>query len=219
MNEKIRIALSDDHPIVLEGLRNLIRVENDFDLVGEATTGLAALKLIRDVRPDVAVIDISMPEMNGIMLSRRLAEECDSVRILVLTSHEEQAYARQALDAGVRGYVLKRSAAENLVPAIRAVFTGGLHVDPAIANRMFNANSKRSSGSQREFKPSGLTDREAEVLRLVALGFANKEVSRQLGVGVKSVETFKARGVEKLGLKTRADLVRYAAAQGWFAGV
>ena len=125
MNERIRIALSDDHPIVLEGLRNLVRVEKDFDLVGEATTGLAALKLIRDVRPDVAVIDISMPEMNGIILSRRLAEECDSVRILILTSHEEQAYAKQALAAGVRGYVLKRSAAENLVPAIRAVSTGG----------------------------------------------------------------------------------------------
>jgi DNA-binding NarL/FixJ family response regulator len=219
MNEKVRIALSDDHPIVLEGLRNLIRVENDFDLVGEATTGLAALKLIRDMRPDVAVIDISMPEMNGIVLSRRLAEECASVRILVLTSHEEQAYAKQALDCGVRGYVLKRSAAENLVPAIRAVLAGGLYVDPAIANRMFNANPRRGSGSQRDFKASGLTDREAEVLRLVALGFANKEVSRQLGVGVKSVETFKARGIEKLGLKTRADLVRYASAQGWFAGV
>jgi DNA-binding NarL/FixJ family response regulator len=217
MNERIRIALSDDHPIVLEGLRNLVRVEKDFDLVGEATTGLAALKLIRDVRPDVAVIDISMPEMNGIILSRRLAEECDSVRILILTSHEEQAYAKQALAAGVRGYVLKRSAAENLVPAIRAVSTGGLYVDPAIANRMFCANPRRGPGSQRDFKASGLTDRETEVLRLVALGFANKEVSRQLGVGVKSVETFKARGIEKLGLRTRAELVRYASAQGWFA--
>src|SRR5450756_2715549 len=107
MSERIRIALSDDHPIVLEGLRNLVRVEKDFDLVGEATTGLAALKLMRDVRPDVAVIDISMPEMNGIVLSRRLAAECGSVRILVLTSHEELAYAKQALDSGVRGYLLK----------------------------------------------------------------------------------------------------------------
>lgn len=219
MNEKIRIALADDHPIVLEGLRNLIRAESDLDLVGEATTGLAALKLIRNARPDVAVIDISMPEMNGIMLSRRLAEECPAVRILVLTSHEEQAYARQALDFGVRGYVLKRSAAENLVPAIRAVFTGGLYVDPAIARHMFNARPKRGSGSASDSVAPGLTEREADVLKLVALGFANKEVSRQLGVGVKSVETFKARGFDKLGFKTRADLVRYAAAQGWFADV
>jgi DNA-binding NarL/FixJ family response regulator len=219
VNERIRIALSDDHPIVLEGLRNLVRVENDFDLVGEATTGLAALKLIRDLRPDVAVVDISMPEMNGIMLSRRLAEECDSVRILILTSHEEQAYAKQALDAGVRGYVLKRSAAENLVPAIRAVFTGGLYVDPAIADRLFSAKPKRGSESQGNFAASGLTEREVEVLRLIALGFANKEVSRQIGVGVKSVETFKARGFEKLALKTRAELVRYASAQGWLADV
>ena len=219
MNEKIQIALADDHPIVLEGLRNLIRAESDLNLVGDATTGFAALKLIRDTRPDVAVIDISMPDINGIVLSRRLAEQCASVRILVLTSHEEQAYARQALDSGVRGYVLKRSAAETLVPAIRAVFTGGLYVDPAIARRIFNARAKRGAGLDSDLLASGLTERETEVLKLIALGFANKEVSRRIGVGVKSVETFKARGFDKLGLKTRADLVRYAAAQGWFAGV
>ncbi|MGL5166903.1 MAG: response regulator [Afipia sp.] len=218
MSTKIRIALSDDHPIVLEGLRNLIRVEDDLDLVGEATTGLVALKMIRETMPDVAVVDISMPELSGIGLSRRLAEECSSVRVLVLTSYEDQAYAKQALSAGVRGYVLKRSAAENLVSAIRAVFTGGLYVDPAIANRMFNVSPKRSAGLQGHGNTPGLTDRETEVLKLSALGFTNKEISRQLGVGVKSVETYKARGIEKLGLKTRAELVRYASAQGWLAG-
>ena len=218
MSAKIRIALSDDHPIVLEGLRNLIRAESDLALVGEAATGLAALRLIRETMPDVAVIDISMPELNGIGLSRRLAEECASVRVLVLTSYEDQAYAKQALDAGVRGYILKRSAAENLVSAIRAVFTGGLYVDPAIANRMFNIGPKRSAGLQSYGNTPGLTDRETEVLKLSALGFTNKEISRRLGVGVKSVETYKARGIEKLGLKTRAELVRYASAQGWLAG-
>lgn len=219
MTAKIRIALSDDHPIVLEGLRNLIRAESDLDLVGEAMTGLAALKLIREMRPDVAVIDISMPELNGVSLSRRLAEECASVRVLVLTSHEDQAYARQALDAGVRGYVLKRSAAENLVSAIRAVFTGGLYVDAVIANRVFSVGPRRGAGPEGSVNTSGLTDRETEVLKLAALGFTNKEIARQLDIGVKSVETYKARGVERLGLKTRAELVRYASAQGWLASV
>ena len=136
MNAATRIVLADDHPVVLNGLRNLIQAEDDLDLVGEASTGLAALKVIREQRPDVAVVDISMPELNGIMLSRRIAEEMPSIRLLVLTLHEDRAYLKQALEAGVLGYVLKRSAAENLVQAIRAVVIGALYVDPAIADRM-----------------------------------------------------------------------------------
>lgn len=218
MNAPTRIVLADDHPVVLNGLRNLIQAEDDLDLVGEASTGLSALKVIREQRPDVAVVDISMPELNGIMLSRRIAEEMPSVRLLVLTLHEDRAYLKQALEAGVLGYVLKRSAAENLVQAIRAVVIGALYVDPAIAERMSDPGPKRA-GRLKEGGASGLTDREAEVLKLVALGFTNKEIARQLLIGVKSVETYKARGGEKLGLKTRAALVRYASAQGWLADI
>ena len=111
-----RVTLADDHPVVLAGLRNLIRGEVDLELVGEAASGLAALKMIREMQPDVAVVDVSMPELNGIALSRRLAAECPFVRVLLLTLHEDRAYLKQALDAGVRGYVLKRSAAENSGP-------------------------------------------------------------------------------------------------------
>jgi DNA-binding NarL/FixJ family response regulator len=121
---KTRIVLADDHPIVLDGLRNLIRAEDDFELVGEAGSGLAALKVIRETRPDVAVLDISMPEINGIVLSRRLVGEIPELSVLMLTLHEDRAYLNQALEAGVRGYVLKRSAVENLVHAIRAVLVG-----------------------------------------------------------------------------------------------
>jgi DNA-binding NarL/FixJ family response regulator len=218
VNAATRIVLADDHPVVLNGLRNLIQAEDDLDLVGEASTGLSALKVIREQRPDVAVVDISMPELNGIMLSRRIAEEMPSIRLLVLTLHEDRAYLTQALEAGVLGYVLKRSAAENLVQAIRAVVIGALYVDPAIADRMLEPSPKRA-GRPKEGGASGLTDREAEVLKLVALGFTNKEIARQLVIGVKSVETYKARGGEKLGLKTRAALVRYASAQGWLADI
>ena len=212
---KTRIVLADDHPIVLDGLRNLLRAESDFELVGEAANGLAALKVIRDSKPDVAVLDISMPELNGIVLSRRLAGELPGLRILVLTLHEDRAYLNQAMEAGVRGYVLKRSAVENLVQAIRAVMTGGIYLDPAIAGRVFNDKRASARLSASKGAAPALTDRESDVLKMAALGFTNKEIAARLDVGVKSVETYKARGLEKLGLKTRAELVRYASGQGW----
>jgi DNA-binding NarL/FixJ family response regulator len=215
VTEKIRIVLADDHPIVLDGLRNLIRAEPDFELVGEAASGLSALKIIREQRPDVAVLDISMPELNGIVLSRRLAGEMPALRLLVLTLHEDRAYLNQALEAGVRGYVLKRSAVENLVQAIRAVLVGGLYIDPAIVGRVFESKQINRRLAARKGVAPALTDREADVLKMAALGFTNKEIASRLDVGVKSIETYKARGLEKLGLKTRAELVRYASGQGW----
>jgi DNA-binding NarL/FixJ family response regulator len=215
VTEKIRIVLADDHPIVLDGLRNLIRAEPDLELVGEAASGLSALKIIREQRPDVAVLDISMPELNGILLSRRLAGEMPALRLLVLTLHEDRAYLNQALEAGVRGYVLKRSAVENLVQAIRAVMVGGLYIDPAIVGRVFESKQVNKRLAARKGVAPALTDREADVLKMAALGFTNKEIASRLDVGVKSVETYKARGLEKLGLKTRAELVRYASGQGW----
>ena len=215
MTGKIRIVLADDHPIVLDGLRNLIRAERDFELVGEAASGLSALKIIREQRPDVAVLDISMPELNGIVLSRRLAGEMPALRLLILTLHEDRAYLNQALEAGVRGYVLKRSAVENLVQAIRAVLVGGLYIDPAIVGRVFESKQINKRLAARKGVAPALTDREADVLKMAALGFTNKEIASRLDVGVKSIETYKARGLEKLGLKTRAELVRYASGQGW----
>ena len=215
MTGKVRIVLADDHPIVLDGLRSLIRAEQDFEIVGEAASGLAALKIIRECQPDIAVLDISMPELNGIMLSRRLAAEMPALLLLVLTLHEDRAYLNQALEAGVRGYVLKRSAVENLVQAIRAVMVGGLYIDPAIVGRVFNSKRANKRLAARKGVAPSLTDREADVLKLAALGFTNKEIASRLDVGVKSIETYKARGLEKLGLKTRAELVRYASGQGW----
>ena len=212
---KTRIVLADDHPIVLGGLRNLIRAEDDFELVGEAGSGLTALKVIRETRPDVAVLDISMPEINGIVLSRRLVGEIPELSVLMLTRHEDRAYLNQALEAGVRGYVLKRSAVENLVHAIRAVMVGGVYVDPAISGRVVDGKRGRSKPSPHGSTAPALTERETAVLKMAGLGLTNKEIASRLDVGVKSVETYKARGLEKLGLKTRAELVRYASTQGW----
>jgi DNA-binding NarL/FixJ family response regulator len=223
VNGKSRIALCDDHPIVLAGLQNLIASEPDFELVGTATSGMNGLKLIVDKQPDIALIDISMPELNGIALARKLAEDAPSVRVMVLTVYEDRAFLKQALDAGVRGYLLKRSAAENLIQAARAVLTGGIYVDPAIVDRVFVSSAPRQGrnggrNGERPMMPA-LTERESEVLKLTALGFTNKETARRLDIGVKSVETYKARGLEKLGLSTRAELVRFAAAEGWLANI
>lgn len=212
---KTRIVLADDHPIVLDGLRNLIRAEDDFELVGEAASGLAALKVIRENAPDVAVLDISMPELNGIVLSRRLLAEMPQLRVLVLTLHEDRAYLNQALEAGVRGYVLKRSAVENLVQAIRAVMVGGLYLDPAISSGGAEGKRGNCRPAPRGSAAPALTQRETAVLKMAGLGLTNKEIATRLDIGVKSVETYKARGLDKLGLKTRAELVRYASGQGW----
>jgi DNA-binding NarL/FixJ family response regulator len=219
VNGKSRIALCDDHPIVLAGLQNLIASDPDFEMVGTATNGLSALKLIVDKQPDIALIDISMPELNGIALARKLAEDAPSVRVMVLTVYEDRAFLKQALDAGVRGYLLKRSAAENLIQAARAVLTGGIYVDPAIVDRVFVNNAPRQGRNGDKPMMTALTEREREVLKLTALGFTNKETARRLDIGVKSVETYKARGLEKLGLSTRAELVRYASAEGWLANI
>ena len=217
MKGKTHIVLADDHPIVLTGLRNLIESESDFAVVGEATSGLEALKMIRDTRPDIAIVDISMPGMSGIVLTRRLSEEAQEIKVLMLTLHEDRAYLREALDAGARGYVVKRSAAANLVSAVRSVIAGGTYIDPAIVNRVLNRSSANNHASVPEIR--NLTDRETEVLKLSSHGLTNKEISHQIGVGVKSVETFKSRSLAKLEIRSRADLLRYASEVGWLADI
>lgn len=214
MSAKTRVTLADDHPIVLAGLRNLIEAEGNLDLVGEAGSGLVALKMIRDQLPDVAVVDISMPGLNGIAVARRLTEECPSVRVVILTLYEDQSFVKQALAAGVRGYVLKRSAAENLVKAIHVVAGGEVYIDPSLAHRRENSIASKTGKFQRG-QALGLTDREASVLKYLARGLTTKEIAGRLDLSIKTVETYKARAADKLQLKTRAEIVRFGSAQGW----
>ena len=215
MSEKIRIALADDHPIVLAGLCNLIEAEPDFELVGQSTNGQMALKLIREQSPDIAIVDISMPEINGIALVRRLADERPNVHVVVLTLYEERSFLKQALAAGAKGYVLKRSAAENLVSAIRVVQLGDVYIDPVLADGVRDHIFGQVDTAHQIGSLLGLTDREASVLKYSARGLTIKEIAGRLELSAKTVETYKARAVEKLGLKTRAEIVRFAAAQGW----
>ena len=208
---RIRVALADDHPIVLAGIRALLQGAPDIILVGEAKTGAEALRLITETAPDVAVIDLSMPELTGPELATQLASTMPDVRILALTVHEDRAYVQPLLKAGARGYLLKRSAAEDLGRAIRAIADGGVYLDPAIADRALSDTHQASPSSGVE----QLSDREREVLQLTAQGFSNKEAAARLDISVKSVETYRARGAGKLGLRTRAEIVRYAMRQGW----
>lgn len=208
----IRVAVADDHPVVLAGVRALLNAAPDLDVVGDAADGLSALTMIRAQRPDVAVLDLSMPGLSGIELTRRLAAEQPDVRVIALTVHENRAYVQPLLQAGARGYLLKRSAAEDLVRAVRAVAAGGIYLDPAVAG---HALPEPARPAKLEGPGSDLSAREEDVLRLVACGFSNKEIAGRLDIGVKTVETYKARAAEKLGLRSRAEIVRFGAARGW----
>jgi DNA-binding NarL/FixJ family response regulator len=207
----IRVTVADDHPVVLAGIKALIQADSEMALVGEASDGKAALALMKAAQPDVAVIDVSMPAMNGVELGLRAAEECPAVKILVLTVHEDRAYVQKLLRAGARGYLLKRSAASELVRAIRLVHGGDLYVDPAVAGSLL----QHFAGGQAAFADEELSPREEAVLKLAAQGFSNKEVAANLDISIKSIETYKARATAKLGLRTRADIVRYGATHGW----
>lgn len=208
---RIRVAIVDDHPVVLAGIKALLQGAPEIDVVGEATTGMAALLTITQLVPDVAVLDLSMPGLSGLELTRRLGEQCPTVKVIALTVHEDRAYVQPLLESGARGYLLKRSAAEDLVRAVRAVAAGGMVLDPAIADKAFPDRL----GHEVSTAVADLSPRESDVLRLTAQGFGNKEIAGRLDVSVKTVETYKARAAEKLGLRTRAAIVRYGAAQGW----
>jgi DNA-binding NarL/FixJ family response regulator len=211
----LRVFLADDHPLVLDGIKALIVADAGLELVGEARDGATALRRAIDLRPDVAVLDLSMPSLNGIEVARRLLEACSQCRVLILTVHEDGAYLRQLLDLGAAGYVLKRSAPEELRRAIHAVAGGGIYLDPAIAARAIGRSAGAQSATAANRVVADLSPREIEVLRLTAIGHSNKSIANRLLIGVKSVDTYKARAMEKLGFRNRVEVIRFALGEGW----
>ena len=208
---KIRVVLADDHPVVLAGMKALIEASPDIEVAGESNNGHAALQVLHAKSPDVAIIDISMPEMGGITLANRIALDHAATKVLVLTAQEDRAYVQQLLSAGARGYVLKRSAADELIRAIRTVHAGGVYIDPAIADKVL----AQKDGDHPAVAGIALSDREEMVLKFAAQGWTNREVAEKLGISVKTVETYKARAAEKLDLRTRAEIVRFGKTRGW----
>ena len=211
---KVRVFLADDHPVVRGGLRALVDAQSDMEVVGEAGDGLATVQGVQELRPDVALMDLSMPGLGGGEATERIRQTCPEVRILALTAHEDRGYLQLLLKAGASGYILKRAAAEDLVRAIRSVAAGDVYLDPAVAGQLISGLVRRApAGTQAP--GADLSDREAEVLRLIAQGHAIKQIAADLEVSVKTIETYKARASEKMGLRSRADIVRYALRRGW----
>jgi DNA-binding NarL/FixJ family response regulator len=211
---KLRVLLAEDQTILRESLKVLIAREADLEVVGEAGDGENAVRLAKSLQPDIVVMDVSMPRMDGVQATLAIKWACPQVKVLVLTVHETKRHVRQLLRAGASGYVVKRSAADELIQALRAVAARGVYLDPIVAARLVAGPAAPSTPEPRD---ETLSDREAEVLRLIAQGYSNKEIATQLGLSVKTVETFKARSMEKLGLHSRVDIVRYALNRGWLA--
>jgi DNA-binding NarL/FixJ family response regulator len=211
---ELRVFLADDHAVVREGLKAMINTQSGIKVIGEAADGLTACEQVMELKPDVVVMDVSMPGLTGSQATERLKKECPSVKVLALTVHEDKGYIRQLLAAGAAGYVLKRAAPEELVHAIRVVAAGGVYLDPTMAGKVVGGFVQRNA-QDNSAANMALSDRETEVAQLTAAGHSNKEIATRLELSVKTIETYRARGMEKLGLQTRADLVRYAVQQGW----
>ena len=214
---QLRVFLADDHPVVREGLKTLINADSGMKVVGEAADGASAVSGVAELDPDVVVMDVSMPGVNGAKATAMLKDAKPNRKVLALTLHEERSYIRLLLDAGASGYVLKRSAADELIHAIKTVADGRVYLDPSLAGGVLDTLRERPPISVSTKAGAELSERETEVLRLIALGYSNKEIAAKLEISVKTVETYKKRSVEKLGLRSRVDIVRYAADQGWTA--
>jgi two-component system, NarL family, response regulator NreC len=214
---RIRVLIADDHAVLRAGLRVLIAAQADMEVVAEAADGDEALKKSQETRPDVALLDITMPGRGGIQAIERIRQACPATRVLVLTMHDVPAYLRSALAAGATGYVVKRAADSELISAIRGVHRGRTILDPSLAVMVVQgAIGKKVSGGQPVGSATLLSPREREVLDLVAQGYTNQQIADRLGLSIKTVETYRSRLVEKLGLRSRADLVRYAVDSGLF---
>lgn len=217
-----RIIVVDDHPVILSGLQTLMRTLPDLELVGQATSASQALILVREQNPDIVVLDMGLPGMNGVALAERILEETPETRIVMLTHYEEPNYVQKALRTGIRGYVLKTSPSEKIAQAIKAVQSGGVYIDSELEEFRSDWMRKfaRTPGAEHPAVANRkLTDRELQVLRLVAVGHSNKEIARRIGLGIKSVETYRYRACKKLLLHSRLDIIRYGASHGWILDI
>jgi len=210
----LRILLADDHSIVRQGLKLLIESQHDMGVVGETGDGSDVVRLAHVLKPDIVIMDLSMPRTNGLVATRMLKRAQPDAVVLVLTRHDDHKYLEELLRAGASGYVLKQSPPVELLKAIRAVAAGGVYLDPAVTAHV--ADGLLASAPAPTPSPlAGISDRESEVLRLIAIGHSNKDVATKLNISVKTVEVHKANAMRKLGLTGRVDIIRYGVLQGW----
>ena len=206
----IRVVVVDDHAVVRSGIRLLLEREDDLEVVGEAGNGKDAIFAVRALKPDVILLDVVMPGESGIDVLPSLLKESPQTKVLVLSMQDDPSYVREAFAAGASGYVLKEAADEEVVAAVREIANGGRYVHPALGARMVTAEAEARAAAEAD----PLSEREREVLRLLALGHTNQEIAKMLYISVRTAETHRAHIMQKLRISTRAELVRYALAQG-----
>lgn len=213
--KEIRLIIAEDHQMVREGIKMLIDAQEDMIVIGEASDGRDAVDLALKLLPDVLLMDISMPELSGLVAAAKLKRITQDIKILTFTRHTDSSYLNELLQAGISGYVLKQSTSVELLRAIRAVAAGENYLDPAITGKVFNSFVNKRTKLRGEITGATLTDRESEILRQIAWGYSNKEIAEQCDISVKTVEAHKANALKKLGIKTRLDIVYFAVLQGW----
>jgi len=213
--EKITVILADDHTVVRQGLRALLAAEDDIDIVGEAENGRQAVQMVKKFLPDVAVIDIAMPVLNGLEATRQIIRTVPQTKVLVLSSYSDDEYVQQLTEAGAAGYLVKQTAAIDLLKAIREVSRGNAFFSPAIAKRLRDqCRVALVDGGPVRRRPDYLTTREAEVLQLIAEGRANKQIASELCISIKTVEKHRQQVMNKLGIHDVAGLTRHAISKG-----
>src|SRR5579863_7334185 len=213
--QKIRVMIVDDHAILRAGLKMLVNAQPDMEVVSEAPDGEKAVQAAGESRPDVTLLDLTMPRVGGMKALQEIARNCRETRVLVLTMHDDPAYLRSALAAGASGYLLKRAVDTELLAAIRAVHRGGTYVDPRLADVLVkDVLAKKDKRTEPKRPVNILSERELQVLKLVARGYTSAQIAKEIFVGVKTVETYRSRFSEKLGLRTRRDVIRFAVQMG-----
>jgi len=213
--KKINVLLADDHTVVRQGLRMLLDGEADMSVVGEADNGLQTVQMARKLRPDVVVLDVAMPHLNGLEVTRRITRDLPDTRVLVLSSYSDEEYVRQLTEQGACGYLVKQTAATDLVKAIREAHKGNAFFSPSISRRFLEqCRDAFNRGNPTPKKTGRLTAREAEVLRMIAEGLANKQIAAQLGISIKTVEKHRQQVMNKLGIHDVAGLTRHAITKG-----
>lgn len=212
--KKIKLLLVDDHPIVLDGIKSHLCAQPDFEVVGDAANGQDALRKAKLTLPDVVLMDISMPHMNGLEAMANLRKQVPNAKVLILTMHDSKEYIAQVVRSGARGYLLKDSAPAELVGAIKAVHAGEVYFSPSVSRVLIEEMADGNKRSSDNPSPPPLTDREREVLSLIAEGLLNKQIADRLGIGVRTIETHRERIMRKLDIHTVAGLTKYAIARG-----
>jgi len=205
---KVKILIADDHAIVRTGLRSVIKAEPSLNLVGEATGGLETIELVKNFRPDILLLDLSMPDMDGITVIKSIKPNYPNLKVLFLTIHEDEALLREALRFGASGYILKKAAEAELISAIQTVMRGDLYIDTSLLRQIVQDEVDVFEDVQTNYEP--LTPRELDVLKLIARGYTNRQAGEELSISVRTVEGHRANIYKKLGVNSRVELVRFA---------